>query len=195
MKTKFLVAAALAGPLLATCLVSGPAQATPLPILKSDPSLDIVTLVGKRGGGGAMRGGGGGGRSAMRGGGGGGYKGAYRGGGGYKGGYRGGGGRYAYKGGGYKGGYRGGGGRYAYKGGGYKGGYRGGGGRYAYKGRDHGYYNRYRHYGYGRYRRYGYGLPYISYGYGGGCNWLYRNAIATGSSYWWNRYYQCVGYY
>ena len=31
--------------------------------------------------------------------------------------------------------------------------------------------------------------------YGGGCSWLYRNAVATGSPYWWNRYQYCVGYY
>jgi hypothetical protein len=48
------------------------------------------------------------------------------------------------------------------------------------------------------YRRSGYypwyGLPLYSY-YGGGCGWLYRKAVATGSDYWWNRYYQCTGYY
>ena len=34
------------------------------------------------------------------------------------------------------------------------------------------------------------------YGYGyGGCGWLYRNAVATGDAYWWNRYYSCTGYY
>ena len=27
------------------------------------------------------------------------------------------------------------------------------------------------------------------------CGWLYRRAVATGSPYWWNRYYQCTGYY
>ena len=32
---------------------------------------------------------------------------------------------------------------------------------------------------------------YDSYG---GCGWLYRNAVATGSAYWWNRYYECAGY-
>jgi hypothetical protein len=37
-------------------------------------------------------------------------------------------------------------------------------------------------------------LPSYGY-YGGGCSWLYRNALATGSSYWWNRYYECIGYY
>jgi hypothetical protein len=28
-----------------------------------------------------------------------------------------------------------------------------------------------------------------------GAGWLYRNAKATGSAYWWNRYYECIGYY
>ena len=73
---------------------------------------------------------------------------------------------------------------------------------YGYKGggRDHGYHDGHKkHYGsYGNYRRYGYygyGLPYISYGYGSGCGWLYRNAVNSGNSYWWNRYYECIGYY
>jgi hypothetical protein len=81
MRTILAVSTALAGTLLAICVVSGPAQATSLPVLKSDAPPGIVTLVGRRGGGGggAMRGGGGGGRSAIRGGGGG-YKGGYRGG-------------------------------------------------------------------------------------------------------------------
>ena len=30
---------------------------------------------------------------------------------------------------------------------------------------------------------------------GGGCGWLYGNAIATGSPNWWNRYLYCVGNY
>ncbi|HEY1247124.1 MAG TPA: hypothetical protein VGF29_20065 [Hyphomicrobiaceae bacterium] len=33
---------------------------------------------------------------------------------------------------------------------------------------------------------------YYDYGYGYGCYWLRRNAIATGSPYWWNRYYVCA---
>jgi hypothetical protein len=32
-----------------------------------------------------------------------------------------------------------------------------------------------------------------SYAYGA-CNWVYRNAVATGSPYWWNRYYGCINY-
>ena len=44
------------------------------------------------------------------------------------------------------------------------------------------------------------GFPYGDYGYynngyyGGDCSIAYRNARASGSSYWWNRYYACVGY-
>ena len=44
------------------------------------------------------------------------------------------------------------------------------------------------------------GFPYDDYGYydygyyGGDCSIAYRNARASGSSYWWNRYYACVGY-
>ena len=31
-------------------------------------------------------------------------------------------------------------------------------------------------------------VRWYTYGYyGGGCGWLYRNAVATGSSYWWSR--------
>ena len=33
------------------------------------------------------------------------------------------------------------------------------------------------------------------YGYGSGCYWLRRQAIGTGSPYWWSRYQDCVGYY
>jgi hypothetical protein len=180
MKTKITVAAALAGTLLATCLVSGSAQATSMPVLKGDAVPGIVTLVDRGGGHGGGGGRGGGGRGGWGGGGGGGGH-ALRGGGG--------GGR------GLSGG--GGGGRHAYGGGGGGKRYYGGGGggkRYGYK--DGG-----KHYGHGdRYKRHGfygwYGLPYVSYGYyGGGCGWLYRNAVATGSPYWWNRYYECTGYY
>jgi hypothetical protein len=31
-------------------------------------------------------------------------------------------------------------------------------------------------------------------GYGTGCYWLKRRAIATGSPYWWDRYNACIGY-
>jgi hypothetical protein len=42
-------------------------------------------------------------------------------------------------------------------------------------------------------------LAYGAYYYGsnyygdGGCYWLRRRALATGSSYWWNRYEDCIG--
>ncbi|MGD9503175.1 MAG: hypothetical protein AB7V40_11900 [Methyloceanibacter sp.] len=165
MRPKFIVATAAAAAFLATSLVSGSAQATPLPVLKSDIGQGVVTLVGKGGGRGGGHGGGRGGGH------------------GHAGGYKGGGKSFAYKGGGK---------HYGYKGGGKHYGYKGGGKHYAYKGN----YNRYKNYGYSNRRYYGwYGLPYLAYGYGGGCAWLYRNAIATNDPYWWNRYYACTGYY
>ena len=153
MRTRLTVATALASTLLATCLVSGSAQATPVPVLKGDATPGIVTLVG-RGGGGKGHARGGGGRSHAN---------------------RGGGGKRHYGGG--RGGKR----------------YYGGGGKrhYANRGGRHGSYGKYRRHGY--YGRYA--LPYRSYAYGGGCGRLYSNAIATDSRYWWNRYYECTGYY
>lgn len=52
------------------------------------------------------------------------------------------------------------------------------------------------YYGYAPLWLYGFGLPYVEYGpYGGWCDWYYRNAIATGSSYWSDRFYEkCTGY-
>ena len=156
MRTRLTVATALASTLLATCLVSGSAQATPVPVLKGDATPGIVTLVGRGGGGGKghARGGGGGRGHANRGGGGRSHA------------NRGGGSKRHYGGG--RGGKR----------------YYGGGGKrhYANKGGRHGYYGRY-------------ALPYRSYAYGGGCGRLYSNAIATDSPYWWDRYYECTGYY
>jgi hypothetical protein len=35
------------------------------------------------------------------------------------------------------------------------------------------------------------GYPY----YYGGCYWLRRQAVITGSPYWWDRYEACLGYY
>ena len=58
MRTKPTVVTALAGTLLATCLVSGSAQATSVPVLKGDATPGIVTLVGGHGGGGGWGGGG-----------------------------------------------------------------------------------------------------------------------------------------
>ena len=40
------------------------------------------------------------------------------------------------------------------------------------------------------------GFPgWWGYGSGSGCYWLRRQAIVTGSPYWWSRYQACVGYY
>ena len=116
------------------------------------------------------------------------------------------GGGHAYRGGGghYRGGhaYRGGGGHY---GGGHV--YRGGGSHY--RGRHYSapkhYYHRggghknytYKNYKYRRYGRYyrNYGWYGWGYAYGyGGCAWLRRQALITGSSYWWQRYYDCIYY-
>jgi hypothetical protein len=36
---------------------------------------------------------------------------------------------------------------------------------------------------------------YSDYSYGYGCYWLRRNALYTGSPYWWNRYYACLNGY
>jgi hypothetical protein len=37
---------------------------------------------------------------------------------------------------------------------------------------------------------------YADYGYSDGCYWLKSRAIYSGSSYWWNRYYDCSnGFY
>lgn len=53
-------------------------------------------------------------------------------------------------------------------------------------------------------RRLFYGaIPLATYGYygysngyyGGGCYWLYRRALDTGSGYWWDRYHACVNDY
>jgi hypothetical protein len=68
-----------------------------------------------------------------------------------------------------------------------------GGRRHA--GRDHDgrhWKHRHRH----RDRFFFYGAPYWAYGVyaGGGCHYLYRRAIATGSPYWWSRYHDCIGY-
>ncbi len=57
----------------------------------------------------------------------------------------------------------------------------------------HGSGNFYRHRGRGFAGFYPYYGGYYSYGYGG-CAWLYAQAVASGSGYWWQRYYDCVGY-
>jgi hypothetical protein len=179
MRTKLTVTAAAVAALLATSLVSGSAQATSLPVLKSDAiNQSDVTLVGKGGGRGGGGGHGHGGHGGLKAGGGKAYS------------FKGGGSRsYAYRSGGNWSGYKG--GKYHYK---------GGGKNYAYKNYNHNdnHYKHYKNYGhYYNYRRF-YGWPYIAYGYNygyGGCGWLYRNAVATGDPYWWNRYYNCTGYY
>jgi len=58
--------------------------------------------------------------------------------------------------------------------------FKGGGGGYKHHGR--------RHYSRGLWI-----APIITYGYYASdeCAWLKRRAIATGSRYWWNRYYEC----
>ena len=71
MRTKLTVVTALAGTLLATCLVSASAQATSLPVLKGGAAPGVVTLVGHGGFGG--HGGGIGGHSGGYGGHSGGY--------------------------------------------------------------------------------------------------------------------------
>ena len=40
-----------------------------------------------------------------------------------------------------------------------------------------------------------YGYPYDYYAYSDSCARLHRRALATGSSYWWNRYYDCIDDY
>ena len=130
MVIRLSVATAPAGTLIATCFVSGSAQATSMPVLKSDSPHGLLTLVGRGG--------------------------------------------HGHGGGGH--GHGGGGKHHAYRGGGY------------------GHYYRHKHYGH-QYRGYGYYGWYGWPGYhGGGCGWLYRRAVATGSPYWWNRYYECIGY-
>ena len=160
MKTKLSVAAALGGTLLAICLVSGSAQATSLPVLKSNASDGgIVTLVGRRGGGFS-----GGGRS-----------------------FRGAGGRVNVGNVGARRYYGGGVGRRVNVGNVNR--------RYYGTGVNRRYAYNHNNYPYRRYghRRFGWGLPYVTAGYAGGCGWLYRRAVSTGSSYWWNRYNVCVG--
>jgi hypothetical protein len=63
---------------------------------------------------------------------------------------------------------------------------------YAWQGRTH---ENFRHFHHGRRVFIAAGYPYYDddYGYGyGGCGWLYRRAVATGSSYWWHRYQACL---
>jgi hypothetical protein len=66
----------------------------------------------------------------------------------------------------------------------------------------HGNFHDFRHARFDRFHHHFFGFPffvaagfpsYYDYGYGG-CGWAYRNARATGSPYWWNRYYACISY-
>jgi hypothetical protein len=52
-----------------------------------------------------------------------------------------------------------------------------------------------RHHKFHRHRFVVVGFPSVAYAYGYGCQWLKWKAIDTGSPYWWNRYYECIGYY
>ena len=187
MRTKLVIATAIAGSMLLTGLASGSAQATPTPVLKSDTASGIVTLVARKGGGG----GGGGMKGLSRSGGGGSH--ALRSGGGNRSyALRSGGGsshmkrgsmsrgNYALKDRGYKN-------RDAFKSGGKK--------HYASKDRHHNnhgkFSNRHRVFRNGAWI-WVYGTGYTAYG--NDCYWLRRQAISTGSPYWWSRYNQCVGY-
>ena len=67
MRTKLTVATALAGTVLAACLVSGSAQATSVPVLKGDATPGIVTLVGRGKSGGHGKGLSGGRSGSMKG--------------------------------------------------------------------------------------------------------------------------------
>ena len=66
---------------------------------------------------------------------------------------------------------------------------------YAYKDRDHNdhgnFHNRHRVFRNGAWI-WVYGSGYTAYG--DDCYWLRRQAIITGSPYWWDRYNACVGY-
>jgi hypothetical protein len=57
MRTKLTVVTAVVGALLATCLVSGPAKATSMPVLRGVATPGIITLVGRGGRVGVGRGG------------------------------------------------------------------------------------------------------------------------------------------
>jgi hypothetical protein len=53
-----------------------------------------------------------------------------------------------------------------------------------------------RHHHHRRFRGIYLGAPYVyydSYYSYGSCSWLRHRALRTGSPYWWNRYYACIG--
>jgi hypothetical protein len=200
MKNNLAAISALAGGFLLTATLS--AGAAPSVSLKSslDSGSALVQL--------ARDGGGGGGGGGHSGGGGGGHSGGGGGGGDRAGGGSPGGGGAALKGGGDGGGPSGrvagrGGGGDSFKGrsgGDFKSGRsgrvaRGGGdwdgdGKNWNRGKDHG---KSRH---GKnFRRYGPDIFVYGGGYGyGDCGWLRRQAVITGSPYWWQRYQDCVYY-
>jgi hypothetical protein len=210
MRTKLSIATAIAGSMVVTGLLWGAAQATPAPLLNSDANSGIV-LVGHGGGhgggpgGGLGRGGGPGGGWGHGGGPGGGW------------GHGGGPGGLALRGGpGHMSPMNRGGEHYAFKSGGPKyGGNYGhvnrGGDHYAFKGHDHDNFdhgkhrqafndrNHDHHGDFHRHRVFRNGVWVWVYGpdytaYGNDCYWLRRQAIITGSPYWWDRYNACVGY-
>lgn len=166
---------------LAAAGLMGPAPASSAPISGvqggglGDGSRIVIDV--QKGGGGGGRGGGGG---SIGGGGGGGGRGI-GGGGGF------GGGRGIGGGGVSRGGFGGGGRAFRHRGDGPR---VGGVGRHRHHGHRH------------RNRRggiyFGYGAPYYYndyYTYSSSCEWLRRRALRTGSSYWWNRYRNCVDDY
>lgn len=180
MRTKLTVATAIAGSMLATCLVWGSAQATSAPLLKSQVTPGMVTLVG-HGGHGSGHGGGwshGGGPSS-----------------GFA--LRSGPGTMSHMNRGYtpRGNYvsrdrgymprdryvsRDRGDRFEHR-------------RFAERGHD---FDRFHH----RHRVFRNGVWVWVYGpdyyaYDNDCWWLRRQALITGSPYWWSRYNYCVGYY
>ena len=185
MRTQLYIATAMAGSLLLTGLLSGSARAAPTPVLESDAASGIVTLVARKGGGGGMKG-----MSRGGGGGGGGMKGLSRGGGGSHALRSGGGSSHMKRGSMSRG-------NYALKDRGYKNrdAFKSGKKHYASKDRDHNnhgkFSNRHRVFRNGAWI-WVYGTGYTAYG--NDCYWLRRQAISTGSPYWWSRYNQCIGY-
>lgn len=56
--------------------------------------------------------------------------------------------------------------------------------------------HRHHHHHHHRFHRGIYIAPFVVAGaYGGSCYWLKVRAYETGSRYWYNRYYECRGYY
>src|SRR6476619_2410869 len=207
MRAPLAAMAALAGGLLFLPAVQSPASATSVPINMKNvlgSTTGSVILVGHGGGGGPAFSGGGGGR--FGGGGGGGPK--------FSGGPRGGSGNFVSRSGGHDYGNRvNSGPRYAnrdFNRSGPKGDMRRGNSQAFNRDRDRDHGNRNRRFAerhdnnhdHDRFRHrvfrngvwvWVYGPDY--YAYGGDCWWLRRQALATGSPYWWSRYNACVGYY